>query len=1061
MYRSGQGGIPELDNLERISNYLTHDNYPMKRVFLTLFVLTVLHVISYSQAKTITGVITGENGESIPGVNVVIKGTTQGTITGLDGKYSIEASPEDTLSFSYIGYTTEYIRVADQTIIDLTLKEDLTKLDPVVVVGYGRQKKSSVVGAITQIDSDELKKSGGVSTVGQALQGKLPGVVSIFSNGAPGNEDMKVFIRGQSTWNNSGSPLVLVDGIERSMNDIDINEVESISVLKDASATAVYGVKGANGVILITTKRGKPGKAQLSINAETTFKTVSKLPEKLDAYESILAANESIERELMYTETSWRDYTPIDVAEKYRNQSTQFEKEVYPDIDWKDYQMKELATDYRLNLSVRGGNETATYFCNLSYLQENDMFKDFDNGKGYDGGYSFRRINYRSNLDYNITKTTKLSLNLSGAYGMQKRPNFNENYFYLGLYQLAPDIYYPRYEDGSYGFFGSNEWIFTNPLYTYSSSGLVKRNTFRLNSDFILDQDLKFITKGLSLQGKFSWDNRLTGNQSISDMDNVIFKRYINEGEDVVYQYPSTNNDYAYVIQPWTIGPMNLANSRVRRVNYQVSLNYNRTFGEAHNVHGLLLFKREKFASGSMFPVLYEDWVGRVTYNYDTRYFFEFNGAYNGSEKFGPGYRFELFPSLALGWMPSNESFLEDIEWLNRLKFRGSFGLVGDDGFAGRWQYVSQWASLNASAAINTSVYNTPANDAAASPYNFYIESVLGNPDLHWETSIKKDLGVELAAFKNRLTLEFDYFNEYRYDIVIYGDDRSIPDLFGNEPPDANLGEVEVNGYEFILGYRHTINYDTRLWTNVSYTSAKDKILYAEDPELLPDYLKEEGYPIGQKTSAIGADIMESWDDVYMSTPLTNGNEYKRVGFYDLVDYDGDGVYDANYDNTPYGYPTRPQKTWTWAFGGSYKNLSLSCQFYGMFNTTRNYVLRSFSAGTHLFFAENADYWSVSNRDATRTLAQYDLPQAASDPYRNLYDASMVRLKMVELAYDMPESFCNKIGIAGLRFYFNGNNLLLWTDMADDRDYNREGTGAANGDYPTLRRFNVGFNMDF
>ena len=297
----------------------------MKRVFLTLFVLTVLHVISYSQAKTITGVITGENGESIPGVNVVIKGTTQGTITGLDGKYSIEASPEDTLSFSYIGYTTEYIRVADQTIIDLTLKEDLTKLDPVVVVGYGRQKKSSVVGAITQIDSDELKKSGGVSTVGQALQGKLPGVVSIFSNGAPGNEDMKVFIRGQSTWNNSGSPLVLVDGIERSMNDIDINEVESISVLKDASATAVYGVKGANGVILITTKRGKPGKAQLSINAETTFKTVSKLPEKLDAYESILAANESIERELMYTETSWRYYTPIDVAEKYRHQSTQFE----------------------------------------------------------------------------------------------------------------------------------------------------------------------------------------------------------------------------------------------------------------------------------------------------------------------------------------------------------------------------------------------------------------------------------------------------------------------------------------------------------------------------------------------------------------------------------------------------------------------------------------------------------------------------------------------------------------------------------------------------------------
>ncbi len=1033
----------------------------MKRFLVTFIVLSAIHIIALSQVITVEGVVTGGDGETIPGVNVVIKGTTRGTITDADGNYSISASPGDTLIFSYVGYLAENVAVGGQRVIDLTLSENVNEIDPVVVVGYGRQKKSSVVGAITQIDSDELKQSGGVSTIGQALQGKLPGVVTIYSNGAPGSEDMQIYIRGQSTWNNSGSPLILVDGIERSMNDIDINEVASISVLKDASATAVFGVKGANGVILLTTKRGQEGKAQLSVNAESTFKTVSKLPAKLDSYGSIITANEAIMRELMYSETSWRDYTPVEVAEKYRNQTSQLEEEIYPNVSWKDYQLEEVVTDYRLNLSVRGGNKTAAYFANLSYLQENDMFKDFDNGKGYDGGYSFKRINYRSNLDFNITKTTKLRLNLSGAYGNQNRPNFGESYYYLGLYQLAPDIYYPRYEDGSYGFFDSNEWIFTNPLYSYSSSGIVSRKTFRMNSDFILDQDFGFITKGLSFQGKFSFDNNLTGVQSINDRDNVIFKRYVNEGEDVVYQYPSTNNDYAYVIQPWTIDPMNLSNARTRRVNYQLSLNYDRTFGNGHNVQGLFLFKREKYASGSMFPVLYEDWVGRVTYNYNTRYFMEFNGAYNGSEKFGPGYRFQLFPSVALGWMPSNEKFMEDIAWVNRLKIRGSYGLVGDDGFAGRWQYITQWMSLNAGAAINTSYYNTSDDANAASPYKFYVESVLGNQDLHWETAVKKDLGFEFAGFRNRVTLEADYFDEYRYDIVIYGSNRSIPDLFGNEPPDANLGEVRVKGFEFVFGLRENINDHARVWTNLSYTSAKDKILYAEDPELAPDYQKAAGYPIGQKTSAIAGDIMESWDDVYMSTPLINGNEYKRTGYYDLVDFDGDGVYDSNYDDAPYGYPTRPQKTWTWAFGGSYKNWSMTCQFYGMINSTRNYNLRSFSAGTHLFFEENANYWSVSNPDNIRTLAPWDLSQAASYPYSTLYDASMVRLKMVEIAYQLPDTFCSKIGVSGLRFYFNGNNLLLWTDMADDRDYNSGSNAVANGDYPTLRRFNLGFNLDF
>lgn len=1011
------------------------------------------------QKKSITGTITDTDGEAIIGANIIEAGTTNGTVTDLNGNFSLSVQQDALIHISYIGYLTQEINTAGKTHLDIILQEDTQSLEEVVIVGYGQQKKASVVGAITQIDSEEIKKSGGVSNIGQALQGKLPGVVSIYSNSKPGTEEMKIFIRGQSTWNNSGSPLILVDGVERSMNDVDINEVESISVLKDASATAVYGVKGANGVILLTTKRGQQGKAQFSINAESTFKTVAKLPRKLDSFGSITTANEAILRELMYSEISWENFTPYAIAERYRNQSTQLEREMFPDVDWADYQLEKWVTDYRLNLSIRGGNKTTTYFSNLSYYQENDQFKDFENGKGYRGGYSFRRFNYRSNLDFNITKTTKFSLDLSGSYAIHHRPAGNENYFYLGLYVLAPDLYYPRHEDGTYGFTENDEWVLSNPINLYNSNGAVDDNTFRLNSDFTLKQDLGAITKGLSLQGKFSIDTRITGSQAIADDKNVIFKRYINEEGDVEYKYPVSLNDYLYVIEPWSIGPMNLSNAIARRINYQLSLNYSSTFGE-HSVQGLALFKRENYASGSMFPIVYEDWVGRLAYDYNTRYFFEFNTAYNGSEKFGPGYRFELFPSIALGWMASDEKFLENIHWIDKLKFRGSYGIVGDDGFSGRWQYISQWEALNAGAAINSSFFERPSNANAVSPYKFYREKVLGNKEIHWETAIKRNLGLEFAAFKNRVILDMDFFDEYRRDIVIYGNNRSIPVIFGFEPPDANLGKVSVKGYELMLGLRQNISKDLRLRTNFSFTSAKDKVLFADDPAFAPFYQKAEGYPIGQRRAAIPADIMQNWDDIYMSTPLVNGNQFKRTGYYDLIDFDGDGKYDGNYDNTPYGYPTRPQKTWTFEFGGAYKNLSLSCQLYGMLNSTRNYTLRSFPSKTHLFFEDNANYWSVTNPGTVKTLPSWTLGSAASDPYRNLIDASMVRLKMIEIAYTVPEKICRRMHLSGLRIYLNGNNLYAWTKMADDREYSGNNANA-QGDYPTITRYNLGLNIDF
>ncbi len=1014
--------------------------------------------------RTITGVVRGDNGEPLIGANVVAIGKTlNGTITNASGKFSLNVSNETNLKISYIGYVSKEIKLEDQTDLKVTLSEVRGSLDEVVVVGYGTQKKESVVGAISTVKGDVMLQSGGVSTVGQALQGKLPGVTALYTNGQPGSNEMKIFIRGLSSWNAIDGPLILVDGIERDMNSLDLNEIEDISVLKDASATAVYGVKGANGVILLTTKRGKAGKAQFSVSGNTTYKSISRVPKKYDSYDAMMVSNEAIQRELMYQESSWKDYTPVQVAEKYRNQPTQFAQEVYPNVDWQKYMFRDYGQDSRLSASVSGGSDFAKYFANIAYEEEGDLTKEFNTGKGYTGTMNYKRFNYRSNLDFNITKTTLLSVNLSGSYGIQNTVPTQPEKLFLSLYNLAPDLYYPRYDDGSYGMAPSADLSNANSLMLFTSMGLVTNHTVKLTTDFILDQKLDFITKGLSARGKFSFDNTTVGQQNISEPGtdgNSIQSRYVNDGASRIFKYPSTTSGYSYVVQPWAMDSLLMKNDKMaRRTDYQLSLNYNRSFGN-HNVTGLLLFKRQEYAIGSMFPSFFEDWVGRATYDYNKTYFLEINGANNGSEKFGPGYRFKLFPSVAGGWMISNEKFMKGLTWLDKLKVRASYGEVGDDGGSNipRFYYQTQWSgTAYGSYMVNPGNYLNSAT--GMSPYLYLQEGTIGNKDVHWETSLKKDIGLEVSVLNGEIKAEIDYFGENRRDVFIKDADRSIPNWFGAKPPGANLGIVEVNGYEMVLGVNHRFTKDFRLFSDFSITYAKDMVIYKEDPLLRPIYQKKAGYSIDQPRSAIDGDIMQNWDDIYMSTPLSSNNAQKRPGYYDVLDFNGDGNYNGTYDDTPYGYPTRPQKTWTFSVGGEYKGLSASVQFYGQSNTTRNYTLNNFSLQSHIFFAASENYWSVNNPTGTQTLPSWLLGSASTDPHRNLIDGSMVRLKMAEIAYRLDKKTCKFLGLQGLRLFINGNNLYLWSKMADDRDFNNGNTGI-RGDYPMLKRYNVGFNLD-
>lgn len=1018
-----------------------------------------------SKLRKITGTVRDNIGEPLPGASIVVKGTRTGTVTDLSGKFSLSnVSGDNILVISFVGMTTTEIKVGNQSTINVTLSDGSIGLEEVVAVGYGVQKKINVVGAIGTLKGETLLQSGGVTNIGQALQGKIPGLTTLYTNGKPGSTDMKIFIRGQGSWNNLGNPLVLIDGVQRDMNDIDMNEVENISVLKDASATAVYGVKGANGVIIITTKRGESGKAKLSVSGNLIAKTISKVPTKYESYDAMMIRNDAIMRELPYSEASWKDYIPLQLADKFRNQQTQLDREMYPNVDWKDYMFKDVANDSQLNLSIRGGSDLAKYFCSLSYINESDMTKDFDTGKGYNSKLSYNRLNYRSNLDFYLTKSTKLSVNLSGSYSKKTGSPADDIRLYLSLYNIAPDLYYPRYSDGSYGFAPVIDQGLSNSLYYYTSAGMNTDHVFRLNTDFSLEQKLDFITKGLVFNGRFTMDNSMTGTQNIKDDDNIIQKRYTLEGVPE-YRYPVADNTYSYVIEPWVLGNFDVGGKKNRRIEYQFTLNYNRTFAAMHNVSGLLLFKREKYAKGNLFARYYEDIVSRLTYNYNSTYFIEANGAYNGSEMFGPDYRRELFPSLALGWMISNEKFMKGFTWLDKLKLRASAGEVGDDNFSEdrddlRWMYISQWTSSGVSVDMNApGIFALGSQNAGAkSPYTLYLEKVIANEDLHWERSLKKDIGFEFSAFKGGITFDFDYFEDNRRDIYMDGFARSIPDLFGSSSaPGANLGAVDTKGYEIVMGLKHSFNKNLKAWGDVSYTHSEDEIISKDEPFLRPGYMKQEGYPIDQSHSSIPGSIMQNWDDIYMSTPLSTGDDKKRLGYYDVVDFNGDGNFSGNYDIVPWGYPNRPQNTWNITLGSSYKGFSLVAQIYAQTNSTRSYVLDSFSQNIgNLYFKENGDYWSKENPDGVKTIYPWLVLAANTEPLRNLYDASMVRLKMVELAYRFSSASCKKMGLAGLKVFVNGNNLYLWTKMADDREYG----GGNRGTYPTLKRFNFGFNLD-
>lgn len=1037
--------------------------------------------------QTITGVVKDATGMIIPGVSVIVKGTTIGTVTDADGVFNVSIPAGSTLVFSFVGMKKQEIVVGNKTRLNIVLEEETIGLGEVVAVGYGVQKKESVVGSIVQTTEEDLKRAGNVSDLKQALTGQLPGLVTLTSSGEPGGittgeSSTNMFIRGQNTWN-GGQPLVLVDGVERDMNNIDVNEVASVSILKDASATAVFGVKGANGVILITTKRGISGKTVLNFNYMLTGDMLSKQPDKLDSYAAMMAKNEIIEREGVLNQPSWNAYVPYEIVQRYRKPQSAEYAQIYPNVDWEDAMYKNIGFSHRATLSARGGNESIQYFGMLAYLHEGDLFEDYDNGKGYEPNYNFNRFNFRSNIDFKLTKTTKFKLDLSGYYS-QKNTNYNnegstgraDQWMWSATYFLPPNLFLPMYEDGYWGAYteGGNNTV--NPLAVVYNLGVRETRTTQLNSDFSIEQDLGFITKGLSAKGSLFYDNTIRSEGGIWDVTNnvrpaeattnVKYKQIyplLYQGPDqdpseyTVY-LPVSTEEYDWIIRPWSIYAEEIDAANwdnvipvTRRLSYQFQLNYGRKFG-LHNVSAMGVFKREEYARGNMFKNYREDWVSRVTYDYDSRYMFELNGAYNGSEKFGPGYRFDFFPSLAVGWYVSNEKFFR-AEWIDRLKLRYSRGKVGDDNVSGRWLYNTQ-LSYGGSARLNS------ASDGT-SPYTFYRETTVGNPNIRWETAVKENYGLEMGVFNNLFALTFDYFNENRTDILMSGESRSIPAFYGATAPSANLGHVKSKGYEIELNFNKKIGPNAEIWSKLAITHNENKVLFKDDPQLQYDYLKAQGYPIGQTRSLISSGFYNNWDEVYASIPTETNDLQKLPGYYDLIDFNADGIIKGSEDTAPIGYSEVPQNTASLTTGAGYKGFSFMIQFYGVNNATRVISFNNYMNDVDIVFGHVADYWSKDNPNASSFLPRWKT-QAENIGDYYVYDASFLRLKTVEIAYSFAAAaWMKKAGFDNLRIFLNGNNLFFWSDLPDDRETTYSGGSATQGSYPTLKRINLGIDLNF
>ena len=1011
----------------------------LKKTFFLLFLFQLSFFYVAAQTN-ITGKVTDIKGVPLQGVTIKIKNKTGGVGTDVNGNFKLKAETGNVLVFSSVGFKTfEYNVASDRNDITISLAEDVSNLDEVVVVAYGTQKKATVTGAIASIQTKEIKQSP-AANLAVTLAGRLPGLTAIQRSGEPGADVTDLYIRGQGT-TNAQSPIILVDGVERDLTYIDPNEIASVTILKDASSTAIFGVRGANGVILITTKRGTSEIPEINFTSESGAQSFTRLITPVNSYEfatvrNLAQANDGLSQ--TYSSAA---------IEHFRTQDDPLR---YPNTDWRDILTKKYALQQRYNLNISGANKAVKYFVNVGYLNQGSQFKNEAN-LPYDPSFNLKRYNFRSNIDVQLNKTLKAYLNIAGTLEKQNGPFYppgsSPASFYVIAYMAAQGATTP-------GPLTPDGKVLTNtilagapPYGILNRAGYQRLNRTNITASYGMEQSLDFLTQGLSLKAMVSFDTR-SGNMLYASKG---YERYIMVIDPVT-------KDVSYKLGNGTLEtPLSLSglNSYQQISNFQGYINYNRAFNK-HAVTGLILFQQSNNIIDVQLPFNYLGVASRLTYGFDNKYFAEFNAGYNGSEQFRKGNRFGFFPAVSGAWLVSKEKFLENNKVITYLKLRGSYGEVGNDRLSGaRFQYLDN-ISLG-SGGFSSSLGNGQRINIAT----------LGNPDLKWEIAKKSDVGLELGIF-NSFNLVVDVFQERRDNIL--RSQGTVPVLNGLSSgvlPKLNFGVVENKGYEIELNFKKAFNKNFSLLTKLNFNHARNKQLFADEPILPEAYAyryRQTGYPIGTPFGYIVDRYFTDSSDIAKSPIQNVGGHVSRPGDFKYKDLNNDGVVDAK-DYAPIGYSNIPENQFGGALNLTYKNIDLSVlvqgvshvyqyfdQVYGTFEGF-NYVERH----TESWTAERATSGAVINYPRITT-------QASPNNLPNTFfivDASYIRLKNVEVGYTLPTNLSRKIGSKGIRLYANGLNLYTW-DKLPTKDFDPE-VGGARGNlaYPELRIYNVGVNVKF
>jgi TonB-linked SusC/RagA family outer membrane protein len=1049
----------------------------MKKIlYLVLTIICLSSIRLMAQTIKITGTVSDTTGASLPGAIITEKGTTNATAANASGRFTLSLKgTQKVLVFSMIGFRSQEINLGNRLTIDVKLKESSKALNEVIVVGYGKQKKITATGAISSVSGDELRANP-TAAIQNTMAGKVPGFFSQQTSGRPGADGATFYIRGVSSYNTgSNSPTIYVDDIEYTLDQfsrLDANEIESVSVLKDAAATAVFGVRGANGVIVVTTRRGKIGPPQITFRGETSLQQPTVFPTFLNSFDAATLYNQGRKNDGQPAQ-----FTDADLA-AYRDHTDPYG---HPDVDWKSVLFKKFATQYRGNFDVSGGTESVKYFVSAGYLHQDGMVNDFGSAVGVNNNYFSDRYNYRSNLDMKITRTTDLKVDLSGNISTINVPQvgspngWNDVLAdYGSIWTLAPWAYPIYNPDGSLGY---SQWARSPGTggTVYDANNIVGRltylgynRTFENNMNVVTtaNQKLDFITDGLSLKGTLSYASQY--NNPTLSMSGGEFPSYIYDPVAGTY---SPRNSNTFRVRRLIRGSGN--GSTIRILTTQAALNYDRGFGY-HHITALALYLQQSDtrtsgdATYNFIPSIFKSYVGRFAYNYRQKYLLEFNGAINGSDRFSADHRYGFFPAVSAGWNVSEENFFKNhVNFVSRLKLRGSYGLVGNDKLGSFTYYYQQ---TYGSAGNQVFFGNPSANNA-----NGIYEGTLGNLEVSWEKEKKLDLGIEMGFFKDKLSATIDYFDNNRFDILTdrsgKSDSRfgSVSLVFGQSLPPVNLGKVNNRGIEVELGYNGKIGKDFSYNVKGTYSIARNKIVFADEPSFSYDYQAYTGHAINTQRVYTWIGFYKDAADIAASAKPQGSPP--RPGDLKYADLNGDGIIDG-FDAKVQGDPNVPNTTGGLNLGIRYKNFNIGVFFQG----SRGFNVRGLAEAIQPFGANfqpiHQQAWTPAiGDDAKFPLLSFIPGISDSRAYPStfwLIPGDYIRLKTAEIGYTLPKAWSAKLKMKDIKIYSNGYNLYTWTKLNSlyqlDPEINQGSTGSSGTDrtnYPPQRMFNFGISATF